>query len=81
MIKIMDVLFWIHKELCCFCDEKYFSPYNGIILTIFNWKINKRKEIIELSKDAWSELILGEKHFAGLHDSLKAFDKAIGRIQ
>jgi alkyl sulfatase BDS1-like metallo-beta-lactamase superfamily hydrolase len=36
---------------------------------------------IELSKDAWSELILGEKRFAGLHDSLKAFDKAIGRIQ
>ncbi len=36
---------------------------------------------IELSKDAWSELILGEKRFADLHDSLKAFDKAIGRIQ
>ncbi len=34
---------------------------------------------IELSKDDWSKLILGEKRFAGLHESLKAFDIAIGR--
>jgi len=36
---------------------------------------------INLSKDAWSKLILGEKHFADLHESLKAFDIAIGPIQ
>jgi alkyl sulfatase BDS1-like metallo-beta-lactamase superfamily hydrolase len=36
---------------------------------------------IELSKNDWSKLILGEKSFAGLHESLKAFDIAIGRIQ
>ena len=34
---------------------------------------------IKLSKDDWSELILGKKHFASLHASLKAFDKAIAR--
>jgi len=34
---------------------------------------------IELSKDGWSKLITGEKHFANLHASLKAFDEAIGR--
>ncbi len=34
---------------------------------------------IELSKDDWNQLILGEKSFASLHPSLKAFDAAIGR--
>ncbi len=34
---------------------------------------------IKLSKDDWSKLITGEKSFASLHASLKAFDKAIGR--
>ncbi len=34
---------------------------------------------IELSKDDWSKLITGQKIFASLHASLKAFDKAIGR--
>ncbi len=34
---------------------------------------------INLSKDDWSKLILGRKHFASLHASLEAFDKAIGR--
>jgi alkyl sulfatase BDS1-like metallo-beta-lactamase superfamily hydrolase len=36
---------------------------------------------IKLSKDDWSKLITGEKSFASQHPSLKAFDKAIGRIQ
>jgi alkyl sulfatase BDS1-like metallo-beta-lactamase superfamily hydrolase len=36
-------------------------------------------QTIELSKDDWSKLITGKKSFAGLHASLKAFDKAIGR--
>jgi len=34
---------------------------------------------IKLSKDDWSKLITGQKSFASLHASLKAFDKAIGR--
>jgi len=34
---------------------------------------------IELSKDDWSKLITGDKSFANLHTSLKAFDEAIGR--
>jgi alkyl sulfatase BDS1-like metallo-beta-lactamase superfamily hydrolase len=32
-----------------------------------------------MSKDDWSQLITGEKSFASLHDSLQAFDKALGR--
>jgi alkyl sulfatase BDS1-like metallo-beta-lactamase superfamily hydrolase len=39
---------------------------------------NKGPEL-KLTKDDWSKLILGEKHFASLHASLKAFDKAIVR--
>ncbi len=34
---------------------------------------------IKLSKDDWSKLITGEKRFANMHASLKAFDTAIGR--
>ncbi len=34
---------------------------------------------LKLTKDDWSQLITGEKHFAALHASLKAFDIAIGR--
>ena len=34
---------------------------------------------IKLSKDEWSRLVTGEKSFASLHASLKAFDEAIGR--
>jgi len=34
---------------------------------------------IELSKDDWSKLILGEKSFASLSSELKAFDQAIER--
>jgi alkyl sulfatase BDS1-like metallo-beta-lactamase superfamily hydrolase len=33
---------------------------------------------IKLSKDDWSKLITGEKHFATLHASLKAIDESIG---
>jgi len=33
---------------------------------------------IKLSKDDWSKLITGDKSFANLHTSLKAFDEAIG---
>ncbi len=36
---------------------------------------------IELSKDDWSKLILGETTFASLSKGLKVFDKAIGRSQ
>jgi len=32
--KNMDIAFSIQKELCHFCDEKFFRPYNGTILTI-----------------------------------------------
>ena len=34
---------------------------------------------IELSKGDWSKLITGEKSFASVYASLKAFDTAIGR--
>ena len=34
---------------------------------------------LELTKNDWSQLITGERRFADLHDSLKAFDEAIGR--
>ncbi len=34
---------------------------------------------LKLTKDDWSQLITGEKRFAHLHASLKAFDEAIGR--
>lgn len=34
---------------------------------------------LDLSKNDWSQLITGEKTFASLHPSLKAFDRAIGR--
>ncbi len=34
---------------------------------------------LELTKDDWSRLITGEKHFATLHASLKAIDESIGR--
>ena len=34
---------------------------------------------ITLNKDEWSQLITGERSFASLHDSLKAFDESIGR--
>ena len=36
-------------------------------------------QTITLTKDEWSRLITGEKSFASLHASLKAFDEAIGR--
>ena len=39
---------------------------------------NKGPEL-KMTKDDWSKLILGEKRFARLHESLKAFDIAIGR--
>jgi alkyl sulfatase BDS1-like metallo-beta-lactamase superfamily hydrolase len=34
---------------------------------------------VNLSKDDWSQLILGRKRFANLRSSLKVFDEAIGR--
>ena len=33
---------------------------------------------LKLTKHAWSQLVTGEKRFANLHASLKAFDIAIG---
>ncbi|MBW2395415.1 MAG: MBL fold metallo-hydrolase [Deltaproteobacteria bacterium] len=38
-----------------------------------------RGPTIKLSKDDWSQLILGKKSFASLHASLKAFDGAIAQ--
>jgi hypothetical protein len=34
---------------------------------------------LKLTKDDWSQLILGEKTFASLSSELKAFDQALGR--
>ena len=51
---------------------------NGIVA--ITDQANKGPEL-KLTKDDWSKLILGEKRFAGLHESLKAFDIAIGRSQ
>ncbi len=62
-----------------FTDEKvsYAVALRNGIVAITN-QPNKGRTI-KLSKDDWSELILGKKHFASLHASLEAFDKAIGR--
>jgi len=62
-----------------FTDEKVsyaIALRNGIIA--ITGQPNKGPTI-KLSKDDWSKLITGEKSFASLHASLKAFDKAIGR--
>ncbi len=40
---------------------------------------SNRGPIIELSKDDWSQLIMGKKSFASLHASLEAFDGSIIR--
>jgi alkyl sulfatase BDS1-like metallo-beta-lactamase superfamily hydrolase len=64
-----------------FTDEKVsyaVALRNGIVA--ITDQANKGPEL-KLTKDDWSKLILGEKRFAGLHESLKAFDIAIGRIQ
>jgi alkyl sulfatase BDS1-like metallo-beta-lactamase superfamily hydrolase len=64
-----------------FTDEKVsyaIALRNGIVA--ITDQPNKGPEL-KLTKDDWSKLILGEKRFAGLHESLKAFDIAIGRIQ
>ncbi len=64
-----------------FTDEKVsyaIALRNGIIAIT---KHPNKGPTIKLSKDDWSKLITGEKSFAGLHASLKVFDKAIGRSQ
>ncbi len=62
-----------------FTDEKVsyaIALRNGVVA--ITHKPNKG-QTIKLSKADWSKLILGEKRFANLHASLKAFDEAIGR--
>jgi len=41
--------------------------------------VKAQKPSIDLSKDDWSQLILGEQSFASLSDDLAAFDTAIDR--
>ncbi len=62
-----------------FTDEKvsYAVALRNGIVAITNQP--NKGPTIELSKDDWSKLITGQKIFASLHASLKAFDKAIGR--
>ncbi|MBW2174231.1 MAG: MBL fold metallo-hydrolase [Deltaproteobacteria bacterium] len=64
-----------------FGDEKvsYAIALRNGIVAITNQP--NKGPTIKLSKDDWSKLITGEKSFASQHPSLKAFDKAIGRIQ
>jgi len=62
-----------------FTDEKVsyaVALRNGIVAITDQ---SNKGPTIELSKDDWSKLITGEKSFAHLHASLKAFDEAIGR--
>jgi alkyl sulfatase BDS1-like metallo-beta-lactamase superfamily hydrolase len=49
---------------------------NGVIV-ITEHAIDART--LNLSKADWDQLIIGEKSFASLHSSLKAFDQVIGR--
>ncbi|KKL49124.1 hypothetical protein LCGC14_2318660, partial [marine sediment metagenome] len=62
-----------------FTDEKvsYAIALRNGIVAITNQP--NKGQTIKLSKDDWSKLILGEKRFASLHASLKAFDEAISR--
>ena len=62
-----------------FTDEKVsyaIALRNGVIA--ITEQPNKGPKL-KLTKDDWSQLITGEKRFANLHASLKAFDEAIGR--
>ncbi len=62
-----------------FTDEKVsyaIALRNGVIA--ITEQPNKGPKL-KLTKDGWSQLITGEKRFANLHVSLKAFDEAIGR--
>ncbi len=62
-----------------FTDEKVsyaIALRNGVIA--ITEQPNKGPKL-KLTKGDWSQLITGEKRFANLHASLKAFDEAIGR--